>query len=124
MRTGSDVGKVNLSEKFDPFNEYWSPEIVGDLTYSSMKLAELKGDCESHKHRNEDELFLVTRERLTIKLLNRSVVLGASSSSLQGCVKRKPVASREGHVVLIELESNLKTSGLRDERTVAKPDHL
>ncbi len=31
--------KVNLSEKFTLFNEYWNPKIVGELNDSYVKLA-------------------------------------------------------------------------------------
>ena len=38
------MNKVNLKEKFNLFNEYWSPKIVGELNDSHVKLAKLKAN--------------------------------------------------------------------------------
>ena len=40
--------KINLSEKFGLFNEYWSPKLVGELNGQYIKLAKFKGEmvCE------------------------------------------------------------------------------
>jgi len=51
--------KVNLSEKFSSFSDYWSPKIVGELNDSYVKLVKVKGEFIWHHHEKEDELFLV-----------------------------------------------------------------
>jgi mannose-6-phosphate isomerase-like protein (cupin superfamily) len=53
--------KVNLSQKFGLFHDYWSPKIVGELNDSYVKLVKLKGEFVWHHHLKEDELFLVTK---------------------------------------------------------------
>ncbi len=54
---------VNISQKFNLFNEYWNPRIVGELNDSHVKLAKLKGEFIWHQHENEDELFLVDQRK-------------------------------------------------------------
>jgi|GEM_PF-4499153 len=36
--------KINLTQKFRLFSDYWSPQIVGELNDSHVKLAKLKGE--------------------------------------------------------------------------------
>jgi len=66
---------VDLSEKFRLFRDYWSPKIVGELNDSYVKLVKLKGEFVWHHHRDEDELFLVTKGRWF--LLSNVPLLGA-----------------------------------------------
>jgi mannose-6-phosphate isomerase-like protein (cupin superfamily) len=57
------------------FQDYWSPKIVGELNDSYVKLVKLKGEFVWHRHMKEDELFLVTKGQLTIKLRGKDVVV-------------------------------------------------
>ena len=36
--------KINLSQKFSLFSDYWSPKIAGDINDSHVKLVKLKGE--------------------------------------------------------------------------------
>ncbi|MBI4640478.1 MAG: cupin domain-containing protein, partial [Candidatus Tectomicrobia bacterium] len=67
--------KVNLTQKFRHFQDYWSPKIVGELNDSHIKLAKLKGEFIWHHHEKEDELFLVVKGRLLIKLRDQDIWL-------------------------------------------------
>jgi mannose-6-phosphate isomerase-like protein (cupin superfamily) len=111
--------KVNLAEKFDLFDEYWSPKIVGELNGQHVKLAKLKGEFVWHHHEAEDELFLVIRGQLVIKLRGQDVVLEEGEFFVvpRG-VEHKPVAQEEVHVLLFEPKSTLNTGNVRNERTV------
>jgi len=60
--------KVNIIKKFGKFHEPRSPKIVGELNGQYVKLARLIGEFLWHHHDNEDELFLVIRGSLTIKI--------------------------------------------------------
>ena len=111
--------KVNLAEKFGLFDEFWSPKIVGELNGQHVKLAKLKGDFIWHHHEAEDELFLVVKGQLVIKLKGKDVVLEEGEFFIvpRG-VEHKPVAEEEAHVLLFEPVSTLNTGNVRDERTV------
>ena len=121
MKHGNVVGKVNIAQKFEMFDEYWSPHIAGELNDSYVKVAKLKGEFVWHKHEAEDELFLVTKGRLTIELRDRNVSLGEGEFVIipKG-VEHKPLADEEVHVVLIEPKSTLNTGNVQNERTVAE----
>ena len=110
---------VNISQKLDLFNEYWSPRIVGELNDSHVKLAKLKGEFVWHQHENEDELFLVVKGKLLIKLRDRDLWLNEGELVIipKG-VEHCPVAEEEVHVMLLEPKSTLNTGDQKNERTV------
>jgi mannose-6-phosphate isomerase-like protein (cupin superfamily) len=69
-----EMEKVNLAEKFSLFDEHWSPKIVGELNGQYVKLAKLKGEFVWHHHEAEDEMFMVLKGRLLIKLRTEKTV--------------------------------------------------
>jgi mannose-6-phosphate isomerase-like protein (cupin superfamily) len=110
---------VNLGQKFGLFDEHWRPKIVGELNDSHVKLAKLKGEFIWHKHENEDELFLVIKGRLVIRLRERDLTIGEGEFVIipKG-VEHLPVAEEEVQVLLIEPKTTLNTGDVRNERTV------
>jgi len=111
--------KVNLSRKFSLFNEYWTPKIVGELNDSYVKVAKFKGEFIWHKHESEDELFLVTKGKLLIRLRDQDLQVNEGEFLIipKG-VEHMPVANDEAHVLLIEPKSTLNTGNVRNERTI------
>ena len=69
------ISKVNLKEKLESFNEYWSPRILAELNNQQVKVVKVKGDFVMHKHENEDELFYVIEGRLFIELPDNTLEL-------------------------------------------------
>ncbi len=117
--------KVNLAEKFSRFDEYWSPKIVGELNDFQVKLAKLKGEFIWHHHEEEDELFLVVKGRLQIKLRDGEIWLDEGEFVvIPRGVEHLPVASQEVHVLLFEPKSTLNTGNVRGERTVEDLERL
>lgn len=117
--------KVNLKEKFAAFTEQWSPRIIAELNGQQVKLAKLEGAFVWHHHEHEDELFLVVRGELTIRLRDRDVVLSEGEFFVvpRG-VEHQPVAEREAHVLLFEPSSTLNTGNVEGERTVRELKRL
>jgi len=116
-----NIEKVNIAQKFTLFNEYWVPYIVGELNESYVKVDKLKGQFVWHKHDTEDELFLVTKGKLVIKLRDKDISLDPGDFVIipRG-VEHMPVADEEAHVVLVEPKSTLNTGNVRDEKTVTE----
>ena len=114
---------VNLAETFNRFQDHWKPKIVGDVNDSHVKVVKLKGEFVWHHHEREDELFLVVKGRLVLKLRDQDLVLGPGEFAIipRG-VEHLPVAAEETHVLLLEPKSTLNTGNLRNERTVPPPD--
>ena len=115
------IEKVNLAQKFDRFDEYWSPRIAGELNDSYVKLVKLKGEFVWHQHEQEDELFLVVKGHLTIKLRDQDIELDPGEFVIvpRG-VEHLPVAAEEVHALLLEPKSTLNTGNVQSERTVAE----
>ncbi len=113
--------KVNLANKFDLFQEYWNPKIAGELNDSYLKLAKLKGEFVWHHHEAEDELFLVVKGRLVIKLRDRDISLDEGEFVIipRG-VEHCPVAEEEVHVLLLEPKSTVNTGNVQSERTAGE----
>jgi mannose-6-phosphate isomerase-like protein (cupin superfamily) len=111
--------KVNLGEKFSLFDEYWSPRIAGELNDSYVKLAKFKGEFVWHKHDAEDELFLVIKGHLLIKLRDGEVHLDAGEFIIvpRG-VEHLPIAEEEAHLLLLEPKTTLNTGDVVSTRTV------
>jgi len=113
------IDKVNLSEKFSLFHDHWSPKIAGEVNDAYVKLVKVRGEFVWHHHDGEDELFLVVKGRLTIRLRERDVKLREGEFVIipRG-VEHMPVADEEAHVLLLEPKSTVNTGNTRNERTV------
>lgn len=119
------ITKVNLAEKFNLFQDQWSPKIVGEVNDAHVKLARLQGEFAWHRHEAEDELFLVIKGQLTIKLRDGEVRLGEGEFVvIPHGVEHLPVAEEEVWVMLLEPKSTLNTGNVRSDRTVAELERL
>jgi mannose-6-phosphate isomerase-like protein (cupin superfamily) len=83
-----------------------------------VKLAKIEGAFEWHRHPEEDELFLVVRGSMTMRLRDRDLVLGEGEMCVvpRG-VEHMPVAESEAHILLFEPAGTLNTGDRRSERT-------
>lgn len=119
------MNKVNLAAKFALFSDRWSPKIVGELNGQMVKLVKLQGEFVWHKHDHEDELFLVVRGQLTLRLRDRQIDLSEGEFFIvpRG-IEHQPVAENEAHVLLFERATTLNTGDLRNERTVEALDRI
>lgn len=123
------MDKVNLSQKFSLFSEHYSPKIVGEVNDAYVKLAKLQGDFMWHHHDDEDELFLVVKGALRMKIREnggeREVVIQPGEFIIiPHGVEHLPSADEETHVMLLEPKSTLNTGNLNNERTLAALDRI
>lgn len=113
------MDKVNLEEKLNLINEYWSPKILGEVNESYIKVAKLKGEFLWHLHEQEDEMFFVISGQLIIKFRDHETIINDGEFIvIPKGVEHMPVAREEVHVMLIEAKSTLNTGNVRNERTV------
>jgi mannose-6-phosphate isomerase-like protein (cupin superfamily) len=119
------IEKVSLAHKFSLFQDYWSPKIAGELNDSYVKLAKLKGEFVWHHHEVEDELFLVVKGKLLIKLRDQDIWLEEGEFVIipRG-VEHLPIAEGEAQVLLLEPKSTLNTGDVQNERTVANLERI
>ncbi len=117
--------KVTLAEKFAQFQDHWSPKIVGQVNESHVKLVKVKGEFVWHHHDDEDEMFLVVKGRLLMKLRDGDVWLDEGEFIIiPRRVEHMPVAPEETEILLFEPSTTVNTGNVEGERTVKKPDHL
>lgn len=116
------MDKVNLHDKLALIPEPWSPRIVGELNGQHVKLAKLQGEFIWHHHEHEDELFLVLKGTLLMRLRDGDVTINEGEFLIvpRG-VEHQPVAAGEVHVLLFEPAGTLNTGNVRNERTVEDP---
>ena len=119
------MDKVNLAQKFRMFNDFWSPKIVGELNDSHVKLVKLHGEFVWHHHETEEELFLVVKGSLQIKLRDQDIFLEEGEFVIipRG-VEHLPIAMDEVHVLLLEPKTTLNTGNVGNERTVLDLEHI
>lgn len=100
-------------------------QTAGELNGQYVKLAKLKGAFIWHHHENEDELFMVIKGKLTIKLKAQDIELNEGQFFIipRG-VEHPPVAEEECHVMLFEPQSVLNTGNTQNEKTVANPEKI
>jgi mannose-6-phosphate isomerase-like protein (cupin superfamily) len=110
---------VDIQQKFGLFSDPWHPRIVGELNDGYVKLARLKGEFVWHQHAAEDELFLVIKGTLVIRLRDRDLTVQEGQFVIipRG-VEHLPVAESEVLAMLLEPRSTRNTGELQNERTV------
>jgi len=116
--------KVNIKQKFQLFNEYWSPKIVGELNDNHIKIFKAKGEFVWHKHEEDDEFFLVVKGKLKIKLRDREIILNEGEFFIvpKG-VEHLPYAEEETHILLFETKRVINTGDATSDKRV-EPEWL
>lgn len=120
------IRKVNLAQTFASFTDHWNPKIVGEVNDVAVKLAKLEGAFDWHYHEHEDELFLVVKGQLTIKLRDQEDVVLSEGEFvvIPRGLEHLPVADEEAHVLLFEPNTTLNTGNVENERTVRVLERL
>lgn len=110
--------KVNISEKFSLFNDFWNPRIVGELNGQHVKAVKLKGEFVWHHHDREDELFLVVKGKLKMEFRDKTVDLNPGEFIIvPHQVEHRPVADEEVQILLFEPASTLNTGNVENDKT-------
>jgi len=110
---------VNIKEKFNLFDEHWSPKKIGELNGQQILLVKIKGEFVFHKHEDEDELFLVQKGVLEMHLKDKIVTIHEGEFFIvpKG-VAHKPVAKEEVYILLFEPLSTKHTGDVVADITV------
>jgi len=117
--------KVNLSEKFSLFQDYWNPRIAGELNGQQVKLVKFKGEFVWHKHDHEDELFFVVSGSFRMELRDKVIDLHEGEFLVvpKG-VEHRPVAEEEVSVMLFEPATTLNTGDAKGDLTKETLDKI
>jgi mannose-6-phosphate isomerase-like protein (cupin superfamily) len=119
------VDGVNLAARFRDIADYWSPRIVGHVNDYDVKLARVKGEFVRHKYDDTDELFLVVRGSLLIRMPDREARLNEGELFVvpRG-TEHMPFAEEETHVLLLEPRGTLNTGDAEDARATVGEERL
>ena len=124
----SELKKINLAKAFAGFNEPWVPHIGGDINDFQIKLVKLEGAFHWHHHEEEDELFLVIKGTLRMKLREENggdIILGPGEYIIvPHGIEHCPTAEPTCEVLLLERNTTLNTGNVENERTVRQPARL
>ncbi len=117
--------KINLIQKLGLFKEHWSPKIIGEVNDVYVKLVKFQGKFVWHLHETEDEMFLVVKGRMAMRLRSGDILLEEGECIIipKG-VEHMPAADEEVHVMLIEPKSTLNTGNVKSGRTVEDLDRI
>jgi mannose-6-phosphate isomerase-like protein (cupin superfamily) len=121
---------VNLARKFDSFQDYYKPKIVGELNNFQVKLVKVQGEFMWHHHEIEDEMFLVVKGELHMKLRDADgrerdeTVRPGEFIVVPHGVEHMPYTRQETHIVLFEPATTLNTGNVQNERTVAQLERI
>ena len=116
---------INILEKFQLFNDHWSPKVIGELNGQQVKIAKVKGEFVWHDHANEDELFYIMKGTLKLEFRDRTVELKEGEMLIvpRG-VEHKPIAEEEVWLMLFEPAAIQHTGEVEHELTVKKYERL
>ncbi|HME32045.1 MAG TPA: cupin domain-containing protein [Terriglobales bacterium] len=117
------MDKVNLAQKLSLFTEQYSPKIVGEVNDAYVKLVKFQGDFMWHHHEKEDELFLVVKGAMRMRVRENGgerefTVEPGEFIIIPRGVEHFPSADQETHVLLLEPKTTLNTGNVENARTL------
>ncbi len=123
------VTKVNLAEKFSLFREPYQPKIIGEVNDSYVKAVKFLGDFVWHHHDHEDELFLVVRGTLHMRVRENGTEQEFTMQPgefivIPRGVEHLPSADEETQIILLEPKSTLNTGNVVNERTLPELERI
>lgn len=116
---------INISDKLNLFQDHWNPRIIADLNGQFVKLAKLKGSFDMHLHETEDEMFLVVKGTLKMKLKSETKTIREGEFIVipKGTL-HQPIADEEVEVMLFEPNTTLNTGNVTSDFTKNKLDRI
>ncbi len=123
------ITKVSLAQKFALFSEQYQPKIVGEVNDLHVKVVKLQGEFVWHHHDHEDELFLVVKGALHMRVREEGeerqfTIAPGEFIIIPKGVEHLPSAEEETQVVLFEPKSTLNTGNVRNARTVPELEKI
>lgn len=121
----AQLRKINIAEKFSQITDFENPRIVAEVNETAVKFVKLHGDFVWHHHEDEDELFLVVKGKLCMKLRTGDVWVETGEMILipRG-VEHCPVAPEEVQIILIEKNTTVNTGNVTNERSKTTLERL
>ena len=111
--------KIATNDKFQLFNEYWQPKIVGDFNDNQIQVVKIKGEFVWHDH-EDDELFIVVKGHLTIQFRDKNLEADPGEMILiPRKVEHCPETDEEVWIILVDKKGTINTGTVRDGEKTA-----
>ncbi len=116
---------INIEEKMELINEYWTPKIVEQMNDYQFKLVKIKGDFTWHDHKDTDEVFYVIDGKMHIEFRDKTIELKTGDLFVvpKG-VEHKPFAKEECKIMLIEPAGTVNTGDAVTTLTASNSDWI
>ena len=103
----------NLDAELEAVTEHWFPRVVARVNDHYLKVAKVQGELTWHAHAGQDELFLVLKGTLRLRIEGREdLVLDAGDVHVVPAgVRHCPVAEDECWIALVEPVDTDHTGG-------------
>ena len=109
---------INFKEKFGQFSEHWSPKVIAEMNDYQFKLAKIKDEFVWHSHDDTDEVFVIMKGSMVMRLRDRNIELNKGEMFVvpKG-VEHQPFAEEECHIMIIEPRGVVNTGDSDSELT-------
>lgn len=117
---------IRLEEKYNQFQEHWTPKIIAELNGQYVKLAKVQGEMIWHSHSEEDELFMVQKGTLIMDFRDHTEVIQEGEILVvpKGVEHRPRTNGEEVWIMLIEPKSTKHTGEVKHEMTVERQEWI
>ena len=107
---------VTLSDKLKLIADHWHPRIVARVDGYNVKLVKVKGEFVWHAHAGQDEMFLVLKGEIVIRMRDGDVSLSAGDlfvvpKGTEHC----PFAENEASLLVLARADTDQTGGVASE---------
>jgi mannose-6-phosphate isomerase-like protein (cupin superfamily) len=108
--------KVNLTDKFRAFDDYWRPKIIAAANGQEVRAVKCRGEFPWHLHETEDEIFLVWKGRFRVEFRDRVVELEPGELLVvpRG-TEHRTAADEEAEVLIFEPAATRNTGNVEDQ---------
>tara|TARA_B100000575_G_scaffold251671_1_gene219190 strand:+ start:75 stop:443 length:369 start_codon:yes stop_codon:yes gene_type:complete len=114
---------INFNDKFNKFNDLWSPKVVSEMNDYQFKLVKIKGDFQWHCHKQTDESFIVLDGQIEIEFRDGKVSLNKGEMYVvpKG-VEHKPHANKLAKILIVEPKNVVNTGDSTQSELTAEND--
>src|SRR4051812_3600342 len=118
---GGMSAAIDLARVLASFEEPWSPRTVAVMNDYDVRVVKTKGEFTRHSHPETDELFLVLRGSLTIRMDDGDVELRPGQLYVvpRG-IPHQPVSVDGADVLLVEPSSTVNTGDTPSDLTAPR----
>lgn len=103
--------KFNLNKISKQLKKPWAPIDIAKVNNFALRIAKFQGRYHWHKHKNEDELFIVLKGKIKILTKKEDIILNqGEGAKIPKNAKHCPVAVKPSIVLMFE-PMKLKSKG-------------